>query len=42
MAIKEFISLEGAEQVTAALARINVAGEESLKQFRELGSARRR
>jgi hypothetical protein len=39
MAIKEFISLEGVEQVEAALQRINVAGEESLKQFRDLGSA---
>jgi hypothetical protein len=39
MAIKELITLEGVEQVEAQLARINVAGEKSLKQFSDLGQA---
>jgi hypothetical protein len=39
MAIKEVITLEGAEEVKSQLASINKAGEDSLKQFRDLGSA---
>jgi len=39
MAIKELITLDGAQQVEAQLARINVAGEASIAQFNALGGA---
>jgi methyl-accepting chemotaxis protein len=39
MAIKEFITLEGVEEIETKLKRLNALGEDSLANFRNLGSA---